>query len=743
MVEPRCDRIYSLADLNSYPGQDELDITFWLPRSDNQIILRLWMLTPAGAPTLRIDDARFGPQAIHDGPPRWIDYGAGVVPTHFSQLYVGGLDAATAGESYLLVTQDAGLSFAGDTIEEAEAKLWGLARQDAGYTSLAPERVVAGDGATFVVRYTAGPRGLPAGAQIRFSIPQAFAQPQTDDPSANGYLTVLDAATPARIASIEDSIESHEKRDVFCAVDGPLAAGAGFALSYRTDQTYLFNMRLDEVDRRYWYSKLPPLQAAVAISPDRPFVSLAESNGHALTLIPGPANRLHLFLPGRRRMGETLHLNGLYTDRYRNSPPSGIIDTEITCWLEREDGARIPLGSPDGRFQARHRFQMPLPPLAPGVYRALALRTGDGELVARSNPMELLAADDDTPCIYWGEIHAHCEMSDGAGDFYELYRHARDEGRLDFAASADHSCYHSDNEWLWMQDVNNGFNTPGRFVTLNGYEWAGKQVHRNVYTARDRLQLFRGMYPPTSSLDAVYPAFSGDHDVVAGPHGSLAHGLVWEHHDPDVQRFIEIYSMWGASDFRDNPLVPDFAGSNPRGIAVNELLQAGEKLGFTGGGDCHEGRAGFSVEDTERQGHVGHTFAARLRYRCGMTAAVMPALTRHDLIQALRQRHTYATTGARTLLQFAVSDIAMGEVGTAPTARCQAAIHAEGPLARVEIVRDGEVVHQMNGNGALDVTVDWQDPEPIGGERYYYCHLVQTDGQQAWSSPVWVRPSNM
>ena len=51
-----------------------------------------------------------------------------------------------------------------------------------------------------------------------------------------------------------------------------------------------------------------------------------------------------------------------------------------------------------------------------------------------------------------------------------------------------------------MQDLTNSWNAPGEFVTLVGYEWAGNQVHRNVYTARPRLRLFRGMYGPESDI---------------------------------------------------------------------------------------------------------------------------------------------------------------------------------------------------------------------------------------------------
>jgi hypothetical protein len=148
---------------------------------------------------------------------------------------------------------------------------------------------------------------------------------------------------------------------------------------------------------------------------------------------------------------------------------------------------------------------------------------------------------------------------------------------------------------------------------------------------------------------------------------------------------------------------------------------------------------GFASEDPNGQGKTPHTFAAIILYRCGMTAANMPRLDRPDLIRALRNRRTYATTGARILLDWSVSGLPMGGVGRAEAAECAATVHAVSPLERIEIVRDGEVAWSLPVEG-LDVTIAWRDPGRLQKERYYYLHVFQQDGQQAWSSPIWVGP---
>jgi hypothetical protein len=33
---------------------------------------------------------------------------------------------------------------------------------------------------------------------------------------------------------------------------------------------------------------------------------------------------------------------------------------------------------------------------------------------------------------------------------------------------------------------------------------------------------------------------------------------------------------------------------------------------------------------------------------------------------------------------------------------------------------------------------DWTDPSPLAGENRYYLRIEQSDGNMAWSSPMWV-----
>jgi len=738
----RVDRVLSLEKAAVYPGRRFVDMVVFVG-CFNRATVRLWLLTDAEEPAVRIDDLEFVPglrEGVGEGELGWLDLGVtDRLSGRFGQLRIEGMTAMQARRALLLVTRELEFVPEGGRSEVEEA-LFGLNRENAGHTLLTPSRVRVGAPTEFEATYVAGPHGLPGGARVRFAVPRAFSPPQDEDAAAPGYTRAQasDAdggqAPPVELECLALSDESHEQFDIICRLPRGLEPGGRLVVRYRTAEMFIFPWLRHEVERPLWYAHLVPFAVAVTVDDRRLWVEPAPEHSHSFETVAGPAERLHLFLPGRLHEDEEVYLRGIFTDRYRNVPLTRGVPSDIRLRIADEAGERD-LGRPRGRFEAPHRFRVGLGRLEKGLYRVRAYDVATGELLAQSNPLEVLDDDSNRLNVYWGEIHGHTEMSDGFGGFEQMFLHARDEGCQDFAAAADHACYFTDNEWEWMQDVANSFNERGGFVTLLGYEWAGRQGHRCIYARGRRLRLFRGMYEPESTLAVVYEHFHDDADIVAGPHHTGASGRM-EHHDPSIERFIEVYSMWGASDRVGAPKAPLFPGANP--LPAHAWLNAGAMLGFTGGGDCHEGKSAWTPDDPDGQGSALHGFAHQLRYRCGLTAALMPELRRRELVDALRERRTWATTGARILLDFEVADVEMGQEGKAKRAEVEAEVHGAGELARLEIIRDGAVVHAVEVTG-LDAEIEWEDPEALGERAWYYLHVIQRDGEEAWSSPVWVR----
>jgi hypothetical protein len=53
--------------------------------------------------------------------------------------------------------------------------------------------------------------------------------------------------------------------------------------------------------------------------------------------------------------------------------------------------------------------------------------------------------------------------------------------------------------------------------------------------------------------------------------------------------------------------------------------------------------------------------------------------------------------------------------------------------------RDPQGVNLMRSPDTRSVSFTVTDPSPRSGETSYYVRVTQADGQQAWSSPIWVR----
>jgi hypothetical protein len=66
------------------------------------------------------------------------------------------------------------------------------------------------------------------------------------------------------------------------------------------------------------------------------------------------------------------------------------------------------------------------------------------------------------------------------------------------------------------------------------------------------------------------------------------------------------------------------------------------------------------------------------------------------------------------------------------------ALHGTCAIERVEIIRNNRVILTETGDGRWDIDLTHGE---AGADRpldYYYVHVVQCDGEQAWASPIWV-----
>jgi hypothetical protein len=362
----------------------------------------------------------------------------------------------------------------------------------------------------------------------------------------------------------------------------------------------------------------------------------------------------------------------------------------------------------------------------------------------------------DTPYhLYWGDLHRQSNVSDGEGDLAEHFRVARDEARLDFYAMTDHAvltadpcdraymaplkgptsitdartpdelgdvvALHriSDAAWRTLQDLVRRFYAPARFVTFLGYEWSCARFgDRSVYYLADDQPL---RVPRT--LPELYRRLEGVDAMLTPHHTGYARGrrgADWNVHHPILERNVEVVSLHGCSEEPRGgffPLNNIGMGSNVPGGSVRDALARGYHLGLVGGSDGHRPRDPYVL-----------------------TGAYAPELTRDALWDAVYHRRTVATTGAQRIpLAFRMDGEWQGSLLTLDTLP-HFTIDAEGtaPITRADLIENGEVVRTWPGTGNHLVVGERLSRVPERPDNYYYVRLLQSDGNLAWSSPIWV-----
>lgn len=188
-------------------------------------------------------------------------------------------------------------------------------------------------------------------------------------------------------------------------------------------------------------------------------------------------------------------------------------------------------------------------------------------------------------------------------------------------------------------------------------------------------------------------------------------------HNGKLERFIEIFS--------EHRRAHDWA---------YEFMRRDYRLGIIAGGDDHGGRPGY--------GFLVNPLLPGIKFRgagAGLVAVLAPSLTREAIFDALFARHAYATTGQRTLLKFTAGDAMMGDEIAAPAPLSfRATVEAASELRSLEIWKNVTLVHKVLEK-ATSANLEWTDPAPpsAGETAMYWLRVIEADGEEAVSSPIW------
>ncbi len=463
--------------------------------------------------------------------------------------------------------------------------------------------------------------------------------------------------------------------------------------------------------------------------PARDDLTLPSPIRTSISVLPGSPNRLDAVIPSGHRPGEPIPLQVRLFDKLENPCGALVGDARGDLLVAEEAEGR----SCDVALASEARA---------GAVRFEVTERTSG-LTDISNPSRAESPFESTH-VYWGILHGMFFNQRPLDDYFD---YARDVAALDFCAG-QHFTYEAALPGIWARNreaVSRAYD-PGKFVTFLGVECDPGPCGHKIILYRDTdvppllaerraavrsgPYLKRALNPDTVRCDTVEDLWRELHALGEGRAMVTAHHTAaWQYHDPVLQRLAEIYSKWGTCEYPGNPL--DRRPAIPPREYVQQALEMGHRLGLIAGGDTHDSRPGN--QGPEPFG---------LEFPDGLTAVFATSLTREAIWDALWRRRTYGTTGARILLQFEVNGVPMG--GTAPRSE-QSGIRIEAlgtaPIRLVELIRSNKIVHRWR-NGGESLSLEHSDNVPSSiPDCYYYVRLTQEDGQMAWSSPVWLRPS--
>ena len=126
----------------------------------------------------------------------------------------------------------------------------------------------------------------------------------------------------------------------------------------------------------------------------------------------------------------------------------------------------------------------------------------------------------------------------------------------------------------------------------------------------------------------------------------------------------------------------------------------------------------------------------------GVAALWVNELSREGIIEAMRERRCFATTGDKFIVDFRINGSMNGSVvNTDKEPELDIKVRAQRELEKIEILRNSEVIKTYPvQDTSLYFTKVFSDEQYKEEEDfcYYYIRSTQKNNEIAWSSPIWI-----
>jgi hypothetical protein len=507
------------------------------------------------------------------------------------------------------------------------------------------KEIEAGSWQELVLDYEVGGAGLADGAwlKVTFKFYSDWALFQTDDPQGANYIsaeylarTTLPGESPATVQSLKVRFDQkgherpYQKAVIIDIVDGYLkpgdhilirlgdkrAGGPGTRVQTFVEKGFRFRTYIDPLGT----SRFAEVPGDVVID-----------------IVPGPPAQLLTVGPRLVKEGEPFPLRVRAEDVWGN-----------TCWnlggkmqVRMKNGTATLLEQeievPKQGWAVVKLDQLRLPQAGEVAVEAALAKAGIQSDPAFITVQKNLAF----PRAFYADLHVHSKNTVGTNDTEYNFTYGRDVAGLDVLGYTANDFHITKANWDEDVKLCKAIHQDGEFVVYPGTEWCGNSCaggdHNVVFLGEEVLfpygqngELVRSfewnenmkdkeIQPGAWPIDRLYDAYIHDpENHLLMPHvGGRRCILDWHH--PVLERLAEIGSAWGQFPW-----------------LYEDVLRRGYKLGVSANGDEHRGRCGGGVPGTAVFGTKG-----------GLTGVIAPALTKRAIGQALRARHTWATTGER------------------------------------------------------------------------------------------------
>jgi len=350
------------------------------------------------------------------------------------------------------------------------------------------------------------------------------------------------------------------------------------------------------------------------------------------------------------------------------------------------------------------------------------------------------------PClaynVYYGNLHSHTAYSDGIGTPSQAYQYARDSAEVDILAITDHTHMLSASEYSALRSTAASYTQNGVFVAIAGQEHgslststSGSFGHMNFFEASVLIpQYDNGGKDYRYNLTGTYNWLYTHTDPITGEHlyGDFNHPYATGGCGADAQFHDFAYSVTG-----DSAMSLTEIRNGKRGDSYEpeyfEALDKGWHIGVDANQDNHDGMWGDAPNPNS-----GNDIY--------LTGVLADALTKADVLRAIRDRRTFAVEvnpkSDRMALLYQCEGHWMGEVFTsaADTIHFDITMWAENDFITIQLLRNGVTIAYASPDTNYYTWTPADDP-PMG-ESYYVVRAQQADGDYLWSSPIWVNSTH-